>query len=137
MTDASLPQPVLPEGWPRPKGFSNAMIGEGRLLFVAGQIGIKPDGTFVSDDFVEQFEQTLRNTRDLLEAAGAGPENLARMTWYVTDKKEYVARLAEVGRAYRDIIGRHYPAMAVVEVSGLVEDRALVEIESTAMLPVA
>lgn len=137
MTDstATLPQPVLPAGWPRPKGFSNAMVAEGRMVFVAGQIGIEPDGGFVSDDFVEQFGQVLRNTRALLREAGAGPEHLVRMTWYVTDKKEYLADLAGVGRAYREIIGPHYPAMAVVEVSALVEDRAKIEIESTAVIP--
>ena len=132
---ATLPQPVLPEGWPRPKGFSNAMVAEGRMVFVAGQIGIEPDGSFVGDGFVEQFEQVLRNTRALLKEAGAGPEHLVRMTWYVTDKKEYLADLAGVGRAYRDVIGPHYPAMAVVEVSALVEDRAKIEIESTAVIP--
>lgn len=137
MTDAShsLPQPVLPAGWPRPKGYANAMLAQGRMLFIAGLIGTRPDGTFVSDDFVEQFAQILRNTRALLEEAGGGPEHLARMTWYVTDKKQYVANLSGVGAAYREIIGPHYPAMAVVEVSALVEDRALVEIESTAVLP--
>ena len=93
-----------------------------------------PHGRFVSDDFVDQFAQTLRNTRDLLEEAGAGPEHLVRMTWYVTDKKEYLANLEGIGRAYREVLGANFPAMAVVEVSALVEDRAKVEIESTAVV---
>ena len=104
------------------------------MVFVAGQVGMDPEGRFVSDDFVEQFAQTLRNTRALLEEAGAGPEHLVRMTWYVTDKKEYLASLQGVGRVYKEILGAYFPAMAVVEVSALVEDRAKVEIESTAVV---
>ncbi len=103
------------------------------MVFVAGQVGMDPEGRFVSDDFVDQFAQTLRNTRALLEEAGAGPEHLVRMTWYVTDKKEYLANLQGVGQTYKDILGTNFPAMAVVEVSALVEDRAKVEIESTAV----
>ncbi len=129
-----LPSPVLPEGWPRPKGYAHAMAAEGRMVFVAGQTGMDPEGNFGSDDFVEQFAQTLRNTRALLEEAGAGPEHLVRMTWYVTDKKEYLANLQGVGQTYREILGANFPAMAVVEVSALVEDRAKVEIESTAVI---
>lgn len=136
MTDTSsnLPRALLPEGWPRPPGFSNAMVAEGRMVFIAGQIGMRPDGTFPSDDFVDQFEQTLINTKTLLEEAGAGPEHLVRMTWYVTDKQEYLSELREVGRVYREILGANFPAMAVVQVSALVEDRAKVEIESTAVI---
>lgn len=136
MTDQSsnLPRALLPEGWTRPPGYSNAMVAEGRMVFIAGQIGMRPDGTFPSDDFVDQFAQTLLNTRTLLEEAGAGPEHLVRMTWYVTDKQEYLASLREVGRAYREILGANFPAMAVVEVSALIEDRAKVEIESTAVI---
>ncbi len=129
-----LPSPILPEGWPRPKGYAHAMTAEGRMVFVAGQTGMDPEGKFGSDDFVEQFAQTLRNTRALLEEAGAGPEHLVRMTWYVTDKKEYLANLQGVGQTYREILGANFPAMAVVEVSALVEDRAKVEIESTAVI---
>jgi len=137
MQDSTIdtPKPVLPEGWPRPRGYAHAMLGEGRMLFIAGQVGMTPEGEFVSDDFVEQFAQTLRNTRTLLEEAGGGPEHLVRMTWYVRDKKEYVARLQEVGRTYKEILGAHFPAMAVVQVVDFVEDRARVEIESTAVLP--
>ena len=130
----NLPTPILPDGWTRPKGYAHAMAAEGRMVFVAGQVGMDPEGRFVSDDFVEQFAQTLRNTRTLLEEAGAGPEHLVRMTWYVTDKKEYLANLQGVGRVYKEILGAYFPAMAVVEVSALVEDRAKVEIESTAVV---
>jgi len=130
----NLPRALLPEGWQRPPGFSHAMTAQGRMVFVAGQIGMRPDGTFPSDDFVDQFAQTLHNTRALLEEAGAGPEHLVRMTWYVTDKQEYLSNLSGVGKAYREILGANYPAMAVVEVSALVEDRAKVEIESTAVV---
>jgi enamine deaminase RidA (YjgF/YER057c/UK114 family) len=133
--DKSLPQPVLPEGWPRPPGYAHAMVGEGRMLFIAGQVGMTPQGEFVSDDLIEQFGQTLRNTRDLLAEVGGGPEHLVRMTWYVRDKKEYLQRIAEVGRTYRDILGANFPAMAVLQVADFVEDRAKVEIESTAVLP--
>ena len=132
--NGNLPRALLPEGWERPPGFSHAVVAEGRMLFIAGQIGMRPDRTFPSDEFVDQFAQTLRNTRALLDEAGAGPEHLVRMTWYVTDKREYLSSLREVGRAYREIIGAHYPAMAVVEVSALIEDRAKVEIESTAVI---
>ena len=136
MSDTSnLPRPLLPEGWPRPKGYANAMLAEGRMLFIAGQVGMRPDGTFPSDDFVDQFRQTLENTKALLDEAGAGPEHLVRMTWYVTDKKEYLDNLSGVGRTYKEILGAYFPAMAVVQVTALVEDRAKVEIESTAVLP--
>lgn len=134
--DSRLPRPVLPEGWPRPSGYAHAMVGEGRMLFIAGQVGMTPHGEFVSDDFIEQFAQTLRNTRDLLREAGGGPEHLVRMTWYVRDKTEYLARIAEVGSTYKDILGANYPAMAVLQVVDFVEDRARIEIESTAMIPV-
>lgn len=111
------------------------MTGRGRLVFVAGQIGWTADQRFETDDLVGQLEQTLRNTLSVLAAAGAGPEHVARMTWYVTDKREYVSRLPEIGRLYRDIMGRHFPAMALVQVVALVEDRAKIEIETTALVP--
>ena len=127
---------VNPPGWPQPKGYANATTGRGRLVFVAGQVGWRPaDGSFASDTFAGQFEQALHNTVAVLAAAGAKPEHVARMTWYVTDKREYLAALPELGRAWRAIMGRHYPAMALVEVSGLVEDRAKIEIETTALVP--
>jgi enamine deaminase RidA (YjgF/YER057c/UK114 family) len=128
-------RPVNPAGWARPKGYSNGIVGRGSLVFVAGQVGWNAEERFESDDFVAQVRQALQNTVDVLAAAGAKPEHIARMTWYVLDKKEYVARIAEIGAAYRDIIGRSFPAMTLVEVSGLVAERARVEIESTALVP--
>jgi enamine deaminase RidA (YjgF/YER057c/UK114 family) len=110
-------------------------VAEGRLVFVAGQIGWDASGRVVSDDLVEQLRQTLENTLAVLREAGAGPEHVARMTWYVTDKREYLARGRELGEVYRALMGRHYPAMAVVEVQALLEDRAKVEIETTAVVP--
>ena len=126
---------VNPDGWPTPKGYSNGMEGRGRMVFVAGQIGWTPDGRFETDDFVGQFRQTLANTLAVLKAAGAGPQHIARMTWYVVDKKEYLGRLREIGAAWRELIGPHYPAMALVQVVRLVELAARVEIEATAVLP--
>jgi enamine deaminase RidA (YjgF/YER057c/UK114 family) len=126
---------VNPPGWPTPKGYANAVAGSGRLVFVAGQIGWRPDETWESDDFIDQLRQALRNTTAILAAAGARPEHIVRMTWYVTDKREYLARRSEIGACWREIIGRHFPAMALVEVAGLVEDRAKLEIETTALIP--
>jgi len=126
---------INPPGWARPKGYSNAVLGRGTMVMVAGQIGWNAQQQFESDDFVAQLRQALTNTVDVLAAAGAKPEHVARMTWYVTDKKRYLASIAEVGAAWRDIMGRTYPAMTLLEVSALVEDRALIEIESTAIVP--
>ena len=128
-------QAVLPEGWPRPKGYANGVVAKGRMLFIAGMIGWDAQGVFHSDDFAVQAAQALRNVADVLKAAGGSGENIVRMTWYVTDKKEYLARAKEIGAAYREVMGRHYPAMAVVQVSALVEEAARVEIEATAVLP--
>lgn len=128
-------RPVNPSGWARPKGYSNGVVGRGTLVFVAGQVGWNGEERFESDDFVAQLRQALRNTVEVLAAAGARPEHIARMTWYVLDKKEYVARIAEVGAAYRDVMGRNFPAMTLVEVGALVAERARVEIESTAVIP--
>ena len=128
-------RPVNPPGWARPKGYSNGIVGRGTLVFVAGQVGWNSQEQFESDDFIAQLRQALHNTVAVLAAAGTRPEHVARMTWYVLDKKEYVARLAEVGAAYRDIMGRSFPAMTLVEVSALVADRAKIEIESTAVIP--
>jgi enamine deaminase RidA (YjgF/YER057c/UK114 family) len=127
---------LQPPGWPRPRGYANGVVAEGRLVFVAGQIGWDDSGTVVSDDLVRQFERTLENTLAVLREAGAGPQNVARMTWYVTDKRDYLARAREIGEVYRTLMGTHYPAMAVVEVKALIEDRAKVEIETTAVVPV-
>jgi enamine deaminase RidA (YjgF/YER057c/UK114 family) len=127
---------ILPAGWKRPSGYSNGVVAAGRLLFVAGQVGWDPaDGQFKSDDFVAQFDQALANVVAVVRAAGGEPEHLARLTLYVVDKQRYLARLSEVGQSYRARLGRHYPAMAMVQVSALVEDRAQVEIEATAVIP--
>ena len=126
---------LQPPGWPRPRGYANGIMAEGRLVFVAGQIGWDATGAVVSDDLVRQFEKTLENTLAVLREAGAGPEHVARMTWYVTDKSDYLARARDLGAAYRALMGRHYPAMAVVEVKALIEDRAKIEIETTAVVP--
>lgn len=125
---------LLPEGWPRPKGYSNGIEATGRTVFVAGQIGWDTAGDF-PDGFAAQFRQTIDNTLAVLAEAGAGPEHIVRMTWYVVDKREYLGALREIGAVWRDLIGPHYPAMAVVEVKGLIEDAARVEIETTAVIP--
>jgi enamine deaminase RidA (YjgF/YER057c/UK114 family) len=124
-----------PKDWAPTKGFSNGVAAEGRQVFVAGQIGWNARQEIVSDDFVEQVDQALRNIVDILAEAGARPEHLVRLTWYVTDKREYLARAREVGQAYQRVIGRHYPAMTLVQVAALLEERARVEIESTAVVP--
>ena len=128
---------LLPEGWPRPRGYSNGVAAEGRLIFVAGQVGWTPDGEFTDPTFAGQFRQTLLNTLAVLRAGGAGPEHVVRMTWFVLDKAAYLAALPEVGATWRELFGAHYPAMSVVQVSGLVEDAALLEIETTAVVPLS
>ncbi len=125
---------LLPEGWPRPKGYSNGVEASGRMVFVAGQIGWTSQGVFVETDFAGQFRQTIDNTLAVLAEAGAGPEHIVRMTWYVVDKAEYLSALREIGAIWRERIGPHYPAMAVVEVKGLIEDAARLEIETTAVI---
>ena len=124
---------IRPEGWPIPKGYADGMMGEGRLVLTGGQIGWH-HGTFETDDFVGQCEQALRNVLDIVEAAGGEARHIARLTWYVTGKAEYLARQREMGEAYRRVMGRHFPAMAMVVVAALIEDRAKVEIEGTAIL---
>jgi enamine deaminase RidA (YjgF/YER057c/UK114 family) len=127
---------LLPEGWAKPIGYANGIAARGRLVFVAGQIGWNPATCqFETDDFAAQTEQTLRNVAAVLREAGAGPEHIARMTWYITDKPAYLAARRDIGRAWREILGRVYPAMAVVVVSALIEDRAKVEIEAAAVVP--
>jgi enamine deaminase RidA (YjgF/YER057c/UK114 family) len=128
-------QAILPEGWPRPKGYANGVVARGRQLYIAGMIGWDGQGHFHSDDFAEQARQALRNVADVLREAGGKPENLVRMTWYVTDKREYLAAAPQVGRAFRELIGHYDIAMTAVEVRALIEDRAKVEIEATAVLP--
>ena len=126
---------LQPPGWARARGYSNGIAASGRCVFVSGMIGWDGQCRFHTDDFAGQVRQALQNIVDVLAEAGAKPEHIVRMTWYVTDKKEYVAASKEVGQAYRAIIGRHYPAMTAVQVAGLVEDRAKVEIEVTAVVP--
>ena len=130
-------EPLHPAGWAQAKGYSNGVAAEGRQIYVAGQIGWTGEQEFETDDFAAQVEQALANIVAVLAAGGAGPEHIVRMTWYVLDKTEYVARLPEVGAAYRRVIGRTYPAMTLVQVAGLVEDRAKVEIEATAVVGAA
>jgi enamine deaminase RidA (YjgF/YER057c/UK114 family) len=129
------PQAVLPEGWPRPKGYANGVVAQGRMLFIAGMIGWDAQGVFHTDDFGGQVRQALQNVADVLRTAGGTGDNIVRMTWYVTNKREYLAAAREVGQAFREIIGNYSIAMTAVEVSALMEDRAKVEIEATAMLP--
>jgi enamine deaminase RidA (YjgF/YER057c/UK114 family) len=126
---------LLPPGWPRPRGYSNGVEAEGRLVFVAGQIGWTPEGKFEATTLPAQFAQTLDNTLAVLREANAGPEHIARMTWYITDKSAYLASLAEIGQIWREKMGKNYPAMAVVEVKALIENAALIEIETTAVVP--
>jgi len=128
-------QKLHPKNWPRPKGFSNGVLAEGRLVFVAGQVGWNARQEFDSEDFVAQVEQALANIVAVLAEAGAAPEHLVRLTWYIIDKREYLTRLSDVGKAYRRVIGRHFPAMSLVQVAALVEDGAKVEIEATAVVP--
>ncbi len=131
-------QVLNPDGWPRPKGFSNGTAAQGRQVYVAGQIGWNPvSESFESDDFAAQVRQALENTVAVLAAGGAGPEHVTRMTWYVTDIDEYLGSVREVGAAYREVIGPNYPAMALVQVVRLVDPRARVEIETTAVVPAA
>jgi enamine deaminase RidA (YjgF/YER057c/UK114 family) len=126
---------ILPEGWPLPKGYANGVVARGRSLHIAGMIGWDSQQVFHTDDFGGQARQALANVAEVLKAAGGKPENIVRMTWYVTDKREYLAASREVGRAFREIIGCYDIAMTAVEVRALIEDRAKVEIEATAVLP--
>jgi enamine deaminase RidA (YjgF/YER057c/UK114 family) len=126
---------LQPPGWPRPRGYANGIEASGRLVFVAGQIGWDADGSFPASDLAGQVRQTLSNVVAVLAEAGAGPEHVVRLTWYVTDRDEYLASTKEIGAAYRDVMGRVYPAMAVVAVTALIEAAAKVEIEATAVVP--
>lgn len=131
-----MPHDILhPATWKPARGYANGVAASGRMVFTGGIIGWNAQQEFETDDFAGQVEQALRSIVEVLACAGARPEHLVRLTWYVTDKREYLASLAEVGRAYRAAIGRHYPAMALVQVAALVEDRAKVEIEATAVIP--
>ena len=126
---------LQPEGWARPRGYANGVAVRGRQVFIAGMIGWDAEGVFHSDDFAAQTRQALQNIVDVLREAGGRPEHIVRMTWYVTDKREYLAAGREVGVAYREIIGSYNAAMSAVEVKALMEDRAKVEIEATAVVP--
>ena len=128
---------LQPPGWPRPRGYANGMAaaGDGTLVFVAGQIGWAPDGSFPSSDLAGQVRTTLENVVAVLREAGGRPEHITRLTWYVVDREEYLASAREIGAAYRAVMGDHYPAMAVVAVAGLLEPQARVEIEATAVVP--
>ena len=126
---------LQPPDWAEPKGYANGIMARGALIFVGGQIGWNAAQEFESDDFIAQARQALMNIAAVLRAADAGPEHMVRMTWYVRDRVEYSARLKELGGVYREVMGKNFPAMTCVEVSGLVEDRARIEIEVTAVLP--
>jgi enamine deaminase RidA (YjgF/YER057c/UK114 family) len=126
---------LQPPGWPRPRGYSNGIAASGRQVFVSGMIGWNAQGRFDSDDFVLQARQALLNVVEVLREAGADPSHIVRMNWYLLDKREYLAAAEALGAAYREIIGKHYPAMTAVEVRGLIEDRARLEIEVTAVVP--
>lgn len=127
---------LQPPGWPKPKGYANGIaVRGGTTLYVAGQVGFNDRGAIEEATFAGQFRQVLKNTLAVLAEGGARPEHIVRMTWYVTDKREYLGALKEVGAAWRELMGRHYPAMAVVQVGGLVEDAAKIEIETTAVVP--
>lgn len=128
-------QRLQPPDWASPKGFANGVAAQGRLIFVGGQIGWNGQQQFESDDFVAQAKRALQNIVAVLAEAGASAEHVVRMTWYVVDKREYLASLPALGGAYREVMGRHYPAMTAVQVVALIEDRARVEIEATAVIP--
>ncbi|PMQ15176.1 2-iminobutanoate/2-iminopropanoate deaminase [Janthinobacterium sp. AD80] len=127
-------QVLQPAGWARPRGYANGVAASGRTVYVSGMIGWDAQGEFHTDDFAGQVRQALLNIVAVLAEAGALPEHIVRMTWYVLDKKEYVAAYPQIGLAYKEIIGKHYPSMTAVQVAGLIEDRARVEIEVTAVL---
>ena len=128
-------QILQPPGWAKARGFSNGIAASGRLVFIAGQVGWTGEGRWEAKDFAGQFRQTLKNILAVLAEANGRPEHIVRLTWYVIDKKEYLGAIKEVGAAYRELMGRHYPTMAVVQVGALVEDEARLEIEATAVVP--
>lgn len=132
----SIHKALQPAGWKKASGYANGMVaGSGRTVYLGGQIGWTKDQTFESEDFVGQVRQALKNIAELLHEAGARPEHVVRMTWFITDKAQYLDSLGDLGEAYRSVMGRHFPAMSVVQVVALVEDAAKVEIEATAVIP--
>ncbi len=136
MTVQESPHRILhPRNWKAPRGYANGVLAEGRTIFLGGQVGWNSDQVFETEDFVGQVEQTLRNIVAVLAEAGARRQHLVRLTWFVTDKSEYLERLPEIGKVYRSVLGPHFPAMSLVVVSALVEDSAKVEIEATAVIP--
>ena len=131
-----MTQILQPPGWARPRGYSNGIaVKDGKTVYIAGQVGWTPEGRFNAASFGEQFRQALANVLEVLAQAGGGPEHVVRMTWYVLEREEYLAALKEVGGAWRELMGKHYPAMTVVQVGGLVEPEARLEIEATAVIP--
>lgn len=128
-------QILQPPGWAQPRGYANGVAASGRQVFIAGQIGWDGQRQFISDRFADQVRQALENIVAVLAEAGGRPEHLVRLTWYVTSREDYYTQIAEVGKAYREVVGRHFPAMAVVQVVALMEQRARVEIEATAVVP--
>jgi enamine deaminase RidA (YjgF/YER057c/UK114 family) len=130
-----MSEAINPPGWPRPSGYANGILADGRFLAISGQIGWNERNELVGDDFLEQARQALRNVLAVLRAAGGEPGHLVRLTWYITDKNEYRQNLRGLGEAYREIVGTHYPAMALVQVAALLEEGAKIEIEATAVLP--
>jgi enamine deaminase RidA (YjgF/YER057c/UK114 family) len=133
--DANAPRVLHPAGWAKARGYANGIAAQGRFVFVGGQVGWNAEQRFESTDFVAQARQALANIVAVLAEAGAKPEHVVRMTWYVVDKREYLASSRALGRAYREVMGRHFPAMSAVEVTALMEDAARVEIEATAVVP--
>ena len=132
-----MTQILQPPGWARAKGFANGIAASGKLVFIAGQVGWTGQGKWEAHDFAGQFRQALANVLEVLAEAGGEPHHLVRLTWYVLDKDEYLAALRDVGKAYRELMGRHFPTMAVVQVGGLIEPEARLEIEATAVIPEA
>jgi enamine deaminase RidA (YjgF/YER057c/UK114 family) len=128
-------QVLQPPGWRRPRGYANGVVARGRMVFVAGQVGWDAEERFATDDLAAQVRQALQNVVAILAQAGAGPEHIVRMNWYLADAAEYGARLADIGAAYREVIGKHFPAMTALQVAGFVEEGAKVEIEATAVVP--
>ena len=126
---------LQPEGWAKPRGYANGVAARGRQIYVAGQIGWNAAQQFETDDLVDQARRALQNVVAVLAAGAGGPEHIVSMTWYLTDKSDYLARLDQIGAAYREVIGRHYPAMAAIEVAALIEERAKVEIQAIAVVP--
>jgi enamine deaminase RidA (YjgF/YER057c/UK114 family) len=136
MSASDAPHRLLhPRAWKRAKGYANGIVAEGRIVFIAGQVGWNADQRFESQDFVAQVRQALENVVSVVREAGGAPEHVTRLTWFITDKAEYVSRLPEIGEVYRSVMGRHFPAMTMVQVAALIEDEARVEIEASAVLP--